>query len=213
VNAPAVLLAAAEEGVRAAVAARLAEAGLPPADRTGPGVVVVAAGRTVGAALAARPFTCRCGGCRLVVLADSVEASEVLRALRAGALAVLESTADGARLAAAVGAASRGEGRLPHTVLRALLDDEPAPPARSPVASPVLSPVPSAVPSAVLSPLTARQTAVLALMAEGHGNAAIARALSCSAHTVKNVIYDLMARLQVRNRSHAVAHAVRAGLI
>lgn len=61
--------------------------------------------------------------------------------------------------------------------------------------------------------LTPRQSAVLALMAEGDGNAVIARTLSCSEHTVKNVIYELMGRLQARNRSHAVAHAVRGGLI
>ncbi|MFJ3204549.1 response regulator transcription factor [Streptomyces sp. NPDC086989] len=61
--------------------------------------------------------------------------------------------------------------------------------------------------------LTARQTAVLTLMAEGHGNAVIARTLSCSEHTVKNVIYELMSRLQARNRAHAVARAVRHSLI
>lgn len=50
-------------------------------------------------------------------------------------------------------------------------------------------------------------------MAEGDGNAVIARTLRCSEHTVKNVIYELMGRLQARNRAHAVAHAVRCGLI
>ena len=61
--------------------------------------------------------------------------------------------------------------------------------------------------------LTARQTAVLTLMAEGHGNAVIARTLNCSEHTVKNVLYDLMSRLHARNRSHAVACAVQHSLI
>ncbi|MGW0605390.1 response regulator transcription factor [Streptomyces sp. NPDC002644] len=61
--------------------------------------------------------------------------------------------------------------------------------------------------------LTARQTSVLRLMAEGHGNADIALLLHCSEHTVKNVIYELMTRLQARNRAHAVAHAVRQGLV
>ncbi|TDU75355.1 helix-turn-helix transcriptional regulator [Streptomyces sp. KS 21] len=61
--------------------------------------------------------------------------------------------------------------------------------------------------------LTVRQTAVLTLMAEGHGNAVIARTLSCSEHTIKNVIYELMSRLQARNRAHAVACAVRHSLI
>jgi DNA-binding CsgD family transcriptional regulator len=50
-------------------------------------------------------------------------------------------------------------------------------------------------------------------MADGLGNAAIAQVLCCSEHTVKNVIYDLTARLQVRNRAHAVAYAVRRGLV
>jgi len=54
---------------------------------------------------------------------------------------------------------------------------------------------------------------VLRLMAEGHGNAGIARLLHCSEHTVKNVVYEIMARLQARNRAHAVARAVRHGLI
>jgi DNA-binding NarL/FixJ family response regulator len=61
--------------------------------------------------------------------------------------------------------------------------------------------------------LTARQAAVLGLMAEGDGNAVIARTLRCSEHTVKNVIYELMGRLQARNRAHAVAYGVRCGLI
>lgn len=63
------------------------------------------------------------------------------------------------------------------------------------------------------SQVTGRQREVLALMAAGHSNAAIADLLGCSEHTVKNVIYELMARLGVRNRAHAVAYAVRTGLI
>lgn len=62
-------------------------------------------------------------------------------------------------------------------------------------------------------PLTDRQRTVLDLMAEGHGNAAIARTLSCSEHTVKNTVYELMSRLHARNRAHAVAYGLRHGLI
>ncbi|HEX2133394.1 MAG TPA: LuxR C-terminal-related transcriptional regulator [Actinophytocola sp.] len=155
------------------------------------GAVVMAVGVTVDEAIGA----CRSGERPLLVLADTIDAAGALRALRAGALAVLESTSDPARLRAAVHAVRHGERRLPYEVLVGLLHGGVGPATRT------------------RSPLTARQTAVLALMAEGHDNASIARTLSCSAHTVKNVIYDLMARLQVRNRSHAVASAVRAGLI
>ncbi|MEH1098256.1 response regulator transcription factor [Micromonospora sp. CPCC 205561] len=61
--------------------------------------------------------------------------------------------------------------------------------------------------------LTAQQLRVLRLVAEGYDNAGIARELRCSPHSVKNMIYDLMARLQVSNRVHAAAYAIRRGLI
>ncbi|MEU6074067.1 helix-turn-helix transcriptional regulator [Micromonospora sp. NPDC047074] len=61
--------------------------------------------------------------------------------------------------------------------------------------------------------LTAQQLRVLELVAEGYDNAGIARELRCSPHSVKNMIYDLMARLQVSNRVHATAYAIRQGLI
>ncbi|MFK0252150.1 LuxR C-terminal-related transcriptional regulator [Streptomyces sp. NPDC090445] len=50
-------------------------------------------------------------------------------------------------------------------------------------------------------------------MAEGHGNAVIARALSCSERTAKNVIYELMGRLQARNRARAGARVLHRSLI
>jgi DNA-binding NarL/FixJ family response regulator len=54
---------------------------------------------------------------------------------------------------------------------------------------------------------------VLRLVAEGFDTAHIAMQLSYSERTVKNVLHDLTTRLQLRNRSHAVAYALREGLI
>ncbi|WP_234320942.1 helix-turn-helix transcriptional regulator [Streptomyces katrae] len=111
-----------------------------------------------------------------------------------------------------------GDGRMPYPALVRLLG-------AATTAGPAAGPAVVAGPSAATAPglrslappeaprLTARQTAVLTLMAEGHGNAVIARTLSCSEHTIKNVIYELMSRLQARNRAHAVACAVRHSLI
>lgn len=65
----------------------------------------------------------------------------------------------------------------------------------------------------VASSLSAREVDVLRLMAEGHDTAEIARNLYYSERTVKSVIYKLMARQRLRNRAHAVAHALRAGAI
>lgn len=61
--------------------------------------------------------------------------------------------------------------------------------------------------------LTDRETAVLRMVADGHDTNEIAQQLCYSQRTVKNVLHDVTSRLQLRNRSHAVAYAVRAGLI
>jgi len=54
---------------------------------------------------------------------------------------------------------------------------------------------------------------VLRLMADGMDTGEIARNLSYSERTVKNIIYAITTRLSLRNRSHAVAYAMRAGVI
>lgn len=61
--------------------------------------------------------------------------------------------------------------------------------------------------------LSAREVDVLRLMAEGWDTAEIAGKLCYSERTVKNVIYALTNRLNLRNRPHAVAYALRAGVI
>jgi DNA-binding NarL/FixJ family response regulator len=63
------------------------------------------------------------------------------------------------------------------------------------------------------SGLSDREIEVLRLIAEGHDTNEIARQLCYSQRTVKNVLHDVTTRLQLRNRSHAVAYAVREGLI
>ena len=63
------------------------------------------------------------------------------------------------------------------------------------------------------SGLTDREAQVLRMVADGHDTAAIATELCYSQRTVKNVLHDLTTRLQLKNRSHAVAYAVREGLI
>ncbi len=63
------------------------------------------------------------------------------------------------------------------------------------------------------SPLTPREEAVLRLVAEGRSTAEIAAAVAYSERSVKNVIQAVTERLALRNRCHAVAHAVRSGWI
>ncbi len=63
------------------------------------------------------------------------------------------------------------------------------------------------------SELTPREEAVLRLVARGQTTAEVAAELSYSERSVKNVIHALTERLDLRNRCHLVAHAVREGWI
>lgn len=158
-----------------------------------PDGVVLSVAPTVAEALAAA-FGCE----RLVVMVDTFTREDVLGALRAGASAILPTgTTTSAQLASVLWAVRAGDGRMPHELLVRALGGG-AGPGRRPAPAPRL---------------TNRQVSTLRLMADGLGNAGIARSLSCSEHTVKNVIYELMSRLNARNRAHAVASAVRQGVI
>ncbi|MFE6018671.1 response regulator transcription factor [Streptomyces sp. NPDC056441] len=63
------------------------------------------------------------------------------------------------------------------------------------------------------SGLSAREIDVLRLVAEGHDTEVIATKLAYSERTIKNALQGVMIRYQLRNRSHAVAFAMRQGLI
>ncbi|WP_433528245.1 response regulator transcription factor [Micromonospora sp. CA-263727] len=172
-----------------------AGAQLEPQPEKSPPTVVVAVGRSVEEAVDTCPASYRHGDYPLLVVADEFSPSGVRRALQGGVrVMLLSAEVTPNHLRAALRSARHGDGRLPYQVLVGLLNR-------------------SAAPVRPIEKLTIRQSEVLNLIADGHGNAAIARVLSCSEHTVKNVIYDLMARLQVNNRAQAVAQGIRTGLI
>jgi DNA-binding NarL/FixJ family response regulator len=54
---------------------------------------------------------------------------------------------------------------------------------------------------------------VLRLLAEGLDTAEIAGKLAYSERTVKNILHEMLTRLGLRNRMHAVPHGLRNGLI
>jgi len=61
--------------------------------------------------------------------------------------------------------------------------------------------------------LTRRQRQILQLFADGEGTAAVAARLELSAETVRTHTKAILARLAARDRAHAVAKAIRNGLI
>ena len=142
-------------------------------------------------------------GSRAVVVATEVDGTDVLAAIEAGCCGLVrrvEATPD--RLVAAVRAAAAGDGTLPPDLLGRLMDQV----AR--LQRQTLAPRGFAG-----AALTSREVRVLRLVADGRPTTDIARELSYSERTVKNIIHDVTNRLQLRNRAHAVAYALREGLI
>jgi DNA-binding NarL/FixJ family response regulator len=128
---------------------------------------------------------------------------EVLQVIECGVGAVVwrrEATAH--RLLQTVLAASRGEGDLPGDLLGRLIRQ---------VGTMQRSAVNLSSPP--VSGLARREIDVLRLVAEGMDTGEIASKLSYSERTVKNVMHGLTTRLQLRNRAHAVAYALREGYI
>jgi DNA-binding NarL/FixJ family response regulator len=58
-----------------------------------------------------------------------------------------------------------------------------------------------------------REAEVLRLVADGLETREIAEQLCYSQRTVKGILHDVTSRFQLRNRAHAVAFALREGLI
>jgi DNA-binding NarL/FixJ family response regulator len=137
-------------------------------------------------------------GARVVVCSSLVSEEAVLGALQAGAAGVLrKETLTTESLASAVRAAADGTGVVTSELLHELLDG--------------LAPDGDEKPAAAR--LTDREQRVLSLIAAGHPTREVAQELCYSERTVKNVLHDVVTKLNARSRSQAVAHAVREGLI
>jgi DNA-binding NarL/FixJ family response regulator len=131
----------------------------------------------------------------VVLVATELTAAAALHALAAGARGLLrrrEASAD--RLARAVVAAVDGD----TTVLPEMLDD-------------LLTCTSGA--QGTRSALNERERSVLRLVADGQDTDEIAKELSYSPRTVATVVHDVISRFRLRNRAHAVAYALRAGLL
>jgi DNA-binding NarL/FixJ family response regulator len=140
---------------------------------------------------------------RIVLLVSRVDDRTLLAAAEAGVTGVLRrSEATAGNLAAAIRSAAAGEGSLPPDLLGRLLRQV------GQLQRQVLSPR-----GLTFTGLTEREASVVRLLADGYDTAEIARRLFYSERTVKNIIHDITSRLELRNRTHAVAYAIREGLI
>jgi DNA-binding NarL/FixJ family response regulator len=125
----------------------------------------------------------------------------VYEALRAGASGFLLKDVRREDLVAAVRVVAGGDALLAPSITKRLIGEF----ARRP------RPVP-ATPSH-LEALTAREREILGLMARGNSNAEIAADLVISEQTVKTHVGNVLAKLGLRDRIHAVILAYEIGLI
>jgi DNA-binding NarL/FixJ family response regulator len=145
----------------------------------------------------------KAGVANTVLMMSATEEDTVVKAAEVGVSGLLrrsEATPDA--LVRTIHKVAAGEGVIPSDLLGHLLGQVGR------LQRQVLSPR-----GLTFTGLSDREVQVLRLIADGLDTNEIARELCYSQRTVKNVLHDVTTRLQLRNRSHAVAYAVREGLI
>ena len=134
---------------------------------------------------------------RVIVLTSFLDEDKVLPAVRAGAAGYLLKDVQPAELVRAIRMADRGEALLHPAVaarvLRELAGD--------------------GVRAERHDLLTARELEVLALLARGLANKAIAFELGCAEKTVKTHVGNILGKLGLSDRTQAALYAVREGLV
>jgi DNA-binding NarL/FixJ family response regulator len=191
-------------GLRQQPGVRLRDDPMDAPDLDGEFRVAIVAGDQVDEELLRIVRTTLRNGCpKVVLIAGRLDDASVFTALEAGVCGMLRRegvTPD--ELARAVQSAANGHGSMPPDVLGRVLNQVGR------MQRQVLSPR-----GWTMSPLRKREIDVLRLLAEGADTAEIASELEYSERTIKSIIHDVTVRFGLRNRTHAVAYAVREGLI
>lgn len=137
-----------------------------------------------------------CPTARVLVVTMLDDDSSVFAAMRAGARGYVLKGADHAEIVRAVRAVADGEAIFSPAIAGRMAE----------YFSSLRAPVPDLFPG-----LTAREQEILHLLTEGLKNAEIARRLSLSPKTVRNNVSNIMAKLQVADRTQAVVRALEMG--
>jgi len=143
-------------------------------------------------------------GCpRTLLVVNHLDEAGMLLGVEAGVCGFLRrSETRPETLVEGIRAAAAGDGTVPPDLLGRLLSQV------SLIHQQVLAPR-----GLSLSGLSEREVEVLKLLSDGHDTAEVAKRLCYSERTVKNVLQDMTRRHNLRNRTHAVAYALRQGLI
>lgn len=176
---------------------------LRPGDQARAEVIVVSTERLATGVIARLRRSAMEVGAPVVLVTNEMNESQLLTAVECRVVAILpRPTVTADQLVRGVRAAAAGGGVMPSNLIGELLKHIER------LQRDVLHPN-----GLSTSGLTAREIDVLRLLADGLDTNEIAGELCYSERTVKNVIYGVTHRLKLRNRSHAVAYALRSGMI
>ncbi|HWG99516.1 MAG TPA: response regulator transcription factor [Pilimelia sp.] len=143
------------------------------------------------------------GMSQLVLVATHIDDAGLVAAVGVGVAGLVRrSEASPERLVSVVRSAAAGDGSVPPDLLGRLLNQVGV------LQRNVLAPR-----GLTFAGLAEREKEVLRLVADGLDTAEIAEKLAYSQRTIKNLLHDITSRFHLRNRSHAVAYALRNGLI
>jgi DNA-binding NarL/FixJ family response regulator len=126
---------------------------------------------------------------RVVVLTSFEKEEDIYRAIRAGAQGYLLKDTSESEMVAAILMVHSGKRYIPRHIAARLAD------------------------RLMRSDLTARELQTLELLAQGSTNKQIAEALKISDNTVRHHVNNIMEKLQVTDRTEAVATALRNGVL
>jgi DNA-binding NarL/FixJ family response regulator len=139
-----------------------------------------------------------------ILIVTMLEDDSVFTAMRAGARGYMVKGAEPAEVLRAIRAIADGEAIFSPAIAERLMHYFANPPAASDSTPPAEAPV--------FPDLTEREREVLALIAQGLTNSAIAERLVLSPKTVRNYITEIFSKLQVADRAQAIIRARNAGL-
>ncbi|MGW2525004.1 helix-turn-helix transcriptional regulator [Streptomyces sp. NPDC001617] len=140
---------------------------------------------------------------RIVVLAETISEYHLLRAVNSGMVGFLpRAEADRDRVAKIIRDSARNRALVPEQMVGWLLEQVRT------IQRTVLVPH-----GLTAGGLQEREVEVLRLLAEGLDTVEIAQRLNYSERTIKNIVSGMLTRLNLRNRSHAVAYAMRCGAL
>ena len=133
---------------------------------------------------------------KIIVLTSFSDDEKVFSAIRSGALGYLLKESSPQDLLQAIHSVARGEGFLSPTIASKVMREINQPPKLPPTKD----------------PLTEREVEILQLVAKGLTNDEIAEKLVVSERTVRTHVSNILAKLQLANRTQAALYALKEGL-